>query len=80
MSGFFFNPMKQAVLLFGAETGVLNPRMERALGNFQHWGSGGSRGDEGNESWEYPTLEEAMVEVGFERIGEYIMRSQNTVA
>ena len=32
----FFKTVTQAVLLFGAETRVLNPRMERALSSFQH--------------------------------------------
>ena len=34
--GHFFNVSVQAVLLFGAETWVLTPRMERALSSFQH--------------------------------------------
>ena len=33
----------------------------------------------GDGSWEYPSLEEAMVEAGFEGIGEYVTRRQNTV-
>ena len=36
VSGHFFKAVSQVVLLFGAETGVLTPRMERALDNFQH--------------------------------------------
>ena len=36
MSGQFFKAVTQAVLFFGAETWVLTPRMERALGSFQH--------------------------------------------
>ena len=34
--GAFFKVVTQAVLLFGAETWVLNPRMERSLSSFQH--------------------------------------------
>ena len=34
--GVFSNTVTQAVLLFGAETWVLTPRMERALSSFQH--------------------------------------------
>ena len=34
--GGFFTAVTQAVLLFGEETWVLNPRMERALSSFQH--------------------------------------------
>ena len=34
--GEFFKAVTQTVLLFGAETWVLTPRMERALSSFQH--------------------------------------------
>ena len=34
--GHFLKTVTQAVLLFGAETWVLTPRMERALSIFQH--------------------------------------------
>ena len=34
--GTFFKAVTQAVFLFGAETWVLTPRMERALSSFQH--------------------------------------------
>ena len=33
---FFLKAVVQAVLLFGSDIWVLTPRMERALGNFQH--------------------------------------------
>ena len=36
VSGHFFKAVLQAVLLFGAETWVLTPRMERALDSFKH--------------------------------------------
>ena len=35
VSGFFFEAMVQAVLLFDLETWVVTPRMVRALGGFQ---------------------------------------------
>ena len=35
VSGHFFKEVNQEVLLFGAETWVLTPRMERALSCFQ---------------------------------------------
>ena len=35
VSGFFFKAIFQPVLLFGAETWVVNPCMGRALGRFQ---------------------------------------------
>ena len=39
VSGNFFNAVVQQVLLFGAETWVVMPRMERALNSFIHGGS-----------------------------------------
>ena len=36
VSGHLFKAVTQAVLLFGAETWVLTPRMELALSSFQH--------------------------------------------
>ena len=35
VSGFFFNVVMQAVLLFGSETWVVTPHMGKALGGFQ---------------------------------------------
>ena len=72
------------MLLFGAETWVLIHRMERALSIFQHKVArrlfGRKPRRKGGGSWEYPSLEEVMVEAGFEGIGTYITRRQNTVA
>ena len=84
MSGHFFKAVTQAVLLFGAETWVLTPGMDHALSNFQHRVARlltrrqPRRQSDG--SWEYPSLEEAMVEAGFEGIWKYITRRQNTAA
>ena len=36
VSGKFFKAVVQQVLLFGEETWVLNPRIERALESFMH--------------------------------------------
>ena len=36
VSGLFFKAVVQAVLLLGAETWELTPRVERALSSFQH--------------------------------------------
>ena len=36
VSGMLFKVVVQAVLLFGSETWVMTPCMERALGSFQH--------------------------------------------
>ena len=76
--------MVQQVLLFGAETWVVTPRMERALNSFIHgaerWiiGRQPQRGWEGK--WFYPSLEGAMKEVGFTDVRTSINRIQNTVA
>ena len=35
VSGFFFKAVVQVLLLFGAETWVVTPRMDRVLGRFQ---------------------------------------------
>ena len=70
--------------MFGAETWVLTPRIERALSSFQHRVARRITGRHprrrGDGSWEYPSLEEALVESGFEGIRKYITRRQNTVA
>ena len=82
--GLFFKAVVQAVLFFRAETWFLPPHMERSLGSFhcsfvqrltrrQLRRRGGGR-------WEYPPLAAVMEEAGFEEIGVYIIRSQNTFA
>ena len=72
------------VLLFGAETWVLNPRMKGALDSFQHRVAQRLTGRQtrirGDGSWAYTQLEEAMGEAGFEGIRKYITRRHNTVA
>ena len=40
-----------------------------------HWEA--AKGTGGGGSWEYPSLEEEMVEAGFEGIGTYITSRQN---
>ena len=84
MSGNVFKLVVQAVLLFGEETCVLTPRMERALESFQN---GAARRiterkprRRGDGSWTYPPLKEAMREAGLEGIRKAITRRQNTVA
>ena len=83
MSGHFLKAVTQEVLLFGAETWVLTPSMERALSSLQYRVAQRLTGRQprrrGYGSWEYPPLEDAMVEAGFEGFGKYIMRRQNTV-
>ena len=73
VSRIFFNMVVQAVLLFGSETWVLNPRMEWDLVSFHQTvarritGRQPRRQDEGG--WYYPYLETAMKESVFEEIG-----------
>ena len=82
--GKFSKGVTQAVLLFRADTWILIPSMERALSSFQHTVAqrltGRKTRRRGDIIWEYPSLEEAMSEVGFEGIGTYITRMQNTFA
>ena len=80
--GLFFKAVVQAVLILGSETWVLTPRMERALGSFQHrvvWRITG-RKTRREGRWGYPPLAEEMEEAVFEEIGVYITRRQKKVA
>ena len=81
--GHFFKAVVQAVFFFGTETWVLTPRMERALRIFQNRVARRltrrQRRLRGKGSWEYPPLEVAMEEVGFDEIRVYVTRRQNTV-
>ena len=72
------------MLLFGAETWVVTPKMERALSAFLH---GAARRITGRQArietdgdWHYPSLEGAMKEAGLTDIRTSILRGQNTVA
>ena len=72
------------MLLFGAETWVVTPKMERALSAFLH---GAARRLTGRQvrrdkdgDWHYPSLEGAMKEAGLTDIRTSILRMQNTVA
>ena len=84
MSGNFFKAVVQQVLLFGAETWVVTPIMERALSAYIH---GAARSLTGRQlrrgrdgKWFYPSLEGAMKEVGLTDVQTYIKRRQNTIA
>ena len=80
----FHKAVAQAVLLSGAETWVLTPRMEQALDSFKHrvaqWITGRQPRIRGGGSWYYPSLEEATGGVGFKGIRKSVMTRQNTVA
>ena len=84
VSGMFFKAVVQAVLLFGSETWVMTPCMGRTLGGVQHRVARRITGRQPKRqvggSWEYPPLEAAMQEAGFEEMGEYVLKRQNTVA
>ena len=72
------------VLLLGAETWVLTPRMERDLDIFQHRVARQITGIKpwrrGCVIWEYPPLAEEMGVTGFEGIRKSVMRMQNMSA
>ena len=80
----FFKAVVQAVLLFGAETWVMTPRLEKALEIFMPGdarritGNQPRRGGDGKLTYHPP--KEAMREAGFEGIRKAVTRKQNTVA
>ena len=84
ISGSFFKAVVQQVLLFGAETWVVTPKMERAVSGFLHGaarrltGRQARRGKNGD--WYYPSLEGAIREAGLTDIRKSIANRQNTVA
>ena len=82
--GDFFKAVVQQVLLFGAETWVVTPRMERALSSFMHGSARRITGRHTKRGWDgkwfYPSLEGAMKEAGFKDIRTSINARQNTVA
>ena len=61
VSGNFFKAVAQQVLLFGAETWVVSPRMERALNSFIHGSARRNTGRQPRRGWDskwfYPSLE-----------------------
>ena len=84
VSRIFYESVSQAVLLFGAETLVITPWMERALDIFHHRVArrltGGKPRIKGDGSWAYTPLEESMEKAGIDGIRKSVMRRQNTVA
>ena len=84
VSGNLFKAVVQQVLLFGAETWVVSPRMERALNAFIHGAARRITGRQPRRGWDgkwfYPSLEGAMKEAGFTDVRTSINRRQNTVA
>ena len=80
----FFKAVVQQVLLFGLETWVVSPRMERALSSFIHGAARRITGRQPRRGWDgkwhYPSLVGAMKEAGFTDVRTSITRRQNTVA
>ena len=72
------------MLLFGAETWVVTPKMERALSRFLHGEARRLTGRQARRAkdrdWYYPSLEGAMREAGLTDIRTSISNRQNTVA
>ena len=72
------------MLLFGAETWVVSPRMERALSSFIHGAARRITGRLTRSGWDgkwfYPSLVGAMKEAGFTDVRTSINIRQNTVA
>ena len=83
VSGKFFKAVVQQVLLFGSETWVVSPRMERALSSFIHGAArritGRQPGRGWDGKWHYPSLVGSMKEAGFTDVRTAITRRQNTV-
>ena len=71
------------VVVWGGDVGT-NTQHGAVLSSFQHRVTrrltGGQPRRRGDRSWEYPQLEEAMAEAGFEGIGTYIKRRQNMIS
>ena len=74
----------EAVLLFGYETWVLTPRLEKPFEDFHHRAVHRMAGMvpkcQRDGTWVYTPIGVALAMVGLEDIGAYIARCQNTVA
>ena len=72
------------MLLFGKETWVVSPRIERALSSFVHGAARRITGRQPQRGWDgkwfYPLLVGAMKEAGFTDVRTSINRRHNTVA
>ena len=74
--GRFYVAVVQAVLIFGSETWVLNPRLDKYLEGFHHRAvrriavMGPKRQQDG--TWVYTPIGAVLATVGLEEIGVYI--------
>ena len=79
-----YTAVTRSVLLFGAETWVLTPRIEKSLDSFQSRVArkitGRQLRQQKERSWEYPPLAGAMREAGMVGIRTSITRRQNMFA
>ena len=84
MSGDLFKAVVQQVLIFGVETWVVTPRMERALNSFMHGAARRITGRQPRRGWDgkwfYPSLEGGVKEAGFNDVWTSINIRQNTIA
>ena len=84
MSRTFYIVVAQAVLLFGSETWVLTPIIEKALDSFQPRVARRITGRQPRRKkygfWDYPPLVGALREAGMVGIQASITRRQNTAA
>ena len=84
MSWNFFKVVVQQVLLFGSETWVVLPRMDRVLNSFIHGAARRITERQLRRGWDrkwfYPLLEGAMKDAGFTDVRTSINRGQNMVA
>ena len=80
----FYVVVVQSVLLFGSETWVMNPHLEKSLEGFHHWAvwwmAGMGPKSQRYGTWVYPLIGAALSMVGLYKIEVYIDRRQNTVA
>ena len=83
-TGRFYVTVVQAVLLFGSETWVLTPRLEKSLEGFHHgkarWMADMCLKQQRYRTWVYPLIGAELLMVGLEEIKVYITSFQNTVA
>ena len=84
MAGRFYVVVVKAVLLFGSETWVLTPWMEKALDDFHHWAVRRMAGmvpkHQQYGTWIYPPIGAELAMLELNEIGVYIARLQNMVA
>ena len=84
MVGRFYVEVLQAVLLFGYETWVLTPWLEKSLKGFHHRAvrcmAGMGPKNQRYGTWVYTPIGAVLTLVGLEKIRDYIFCCQNMVA